>query len=81
MHYNAKHLHVVQAIPSRRQYEPFVIAVAGGTASGKTTVCDLIIQRLHDQCVAVINQDSFYRVLDMTQKELVAAGSAFAVSE
>eukprot|EP00878_Enallax_costatus_P013746 GHUV01014377.1.p1 GENE.GHUV01014377.1~~GHUV01014377.1.p1 ORF type:complete len:419 (+),score=148.45 GHUV01014377.1:563-1819(+) len=42
---------------------PFVIGVAGGTASGKTTVCDKIIQRLHDQCVVMLNQDSFYRSL------------------
>jgi pantothenate kinase len=27
--------------------EPFIIGVAGGTASGKTTVCDQIVQRLN----------------------------------
>ena len=27
--------------------EPFLIGVAGGTASGKTTVCDQIVQRLN----------------------------------
>lgn len=47
---------------------PFVIGVAGGTASGKTTVCDRIVQRLHDQCVVMLNQDSFYRTL--TEAEL-----------
>ena len=36
---------------------------AGGTASGKTTVCDQIMQRLHDQCVVMLSQDSFYRGL------------------
>ncbi|RVW78621.1 Uridine kinase-like protein 5 [Vitis vinifera] len=34
--------------------------VAGGTASGKTTVCDMIIAQLHDQRVVLVNQDSFY---------------------
>lgn len=29
--------------------EPFLIGVAGGTASGKTTVCDQIMQRLHGE--------------------------------
>lgn len=29
----------------------FVIGVAGGTASGKTTVCDYIMQRLHGMCI------------------------------
>lgn len=30
--------------------EPFIIGVAGGTASGKTTVCDQIVQRLNGEC-------------------------------
>jgi molybdopterin-guanine dinucleotide biosynthesis protein len=30
--------------------------VSGGTASGKTTVCDMIIQQLHDHRVVLINQ-------------------------
>lgn len=30
--------------------------VAGGAASGKTTVCDLIIEQLHDQRVVLVNQ-------------------------
>lgn len=50
--------------PSFRQNRhPFLIGVAGGTASGKTTVCDRIMQRLHDQCVVMLSQDSFYRGL------------------
>ncbi|XP_048129765.1 uridine kinase-like protein 3 isoform X1 [Rhodamnia argentea] len=43
--------------------QPFVIGVAGGAASGKTTVCDMIIQQLHDQRVVLVNQDSFYHHL------------------
>lgn len=46
-----------------RRAAPFFIGVAGGTASGKTTVCDCIMQRLHDQCVVMLSQDSFYRGL------------------
>ncbi|XP_021740785.1 uridine kinase-like protein 3 isoform X1 [Chenopodium quinoa] len=49
--------------------EPFVIGVAGGAASGKTTVCDMIIQQLHDQRVVVVNQDSFYH--NLTEEELL----------
>jgi len=30
--------------------------VAGGAASGKTAVCDMIIQQLHDQRVVLVNQ-------------------------
>eukprot|EP00250_Pteridium_aquilinum_P000409 c10452_g1_i1 orf=103-1191(+) len=47
--------------------QPFVIGVAGGTASGKTTVCDMIIQQLHDHRVVLVNQDSFYRGLTPTE--------------
>ncbi|CAI0391390.1 unnamed protein product [Linum tenue] len=48
--------------------QPFVIGVAGGAASGKTTVCDMIIQQLHDQRVVLVNQDSFY--FNLTEEEL-----------
>ncbi|KAM7268119.1 hypothetical protein ACFE04_010285 [Oxalis oulophora] len=44
--------------------QPFIIGVAGGTASGKTTVCNMIMSKLHDQRVVLVNQDSFYRSLD-----------------
>lgn len=48
--------------------------VSGGTASGKTTVCDMIIQQLHDHRVVLVNQvcylfiyflNSFYYFLRM----------------
>ncbi|GJN04136.1 hypothetical protein PR202_ga21658 [Eleusine coracana subsp. coracana] len=50
-----------------RPKQPFVIGVSGGTASGKTTVCDMIIQQLHDHRVVLVNQDSFYRGLTEEQ--------------
>ena len=40
-----------------------ISGVAGGTASGKTTVCDMIIQQLHGHRVVLVNQGSFYRGL------------------
>jgi len=52
--------------------EPFLIGVAGGTASGKTTVCDLIMQNLQEQRVVLIAQDSFYRPLTKLERENVA---------
>ncbi|KAG8385987.1 hypothetical protein BUALT_Bualt03G0102200 [Buddleja alternifolia] len=48
--------------------QPFVIGVAGGAASGKTTVCDMIIEQLRDQRVVLVNQDSFYH--NLTSEEL-----------
>lgn len=40
------------------------IGVSGGTASGKTTVCDMIIQQLHDHRVCLVNQ-VFFLVSDL----------------
>lgn len=53
--------------------EPFLIGVAGGTASGKTTVCDLIMQNLQEQRVVLIAQDSFYRPLTQQEHDNVAS--------
>jgi len=39
----------------------FIIGIAGGTGSGKTTVVRKIVQNLPDRQVAVIAQDSYYR--------------------
>uniref|UniRef100_A0A7N0U2A7 uridine/cytidine kinase n=1 Tax=Kalanchoe fedtschenkoi TaxID=63787 RepID=A0A7N0U2A7_KALFE len=43
--------------------QPFVIGVCGGAASGKHTVCDMIIEQLRDQRVVLVNQDAFYHNL------------------
>ncbi|KAJ7970741.1 Uridine kinase [Quillaja saponaria] len=51
--------------------QPFVIGVAGGTASGKTTVCNMIISQLHDQRVVLVNQDSFYYSLNEEELQKV----------
>ncbi|KAG6755652.1 hypothetical protein POTOM_041485 [Populus tomentosa] len=51
-----------------KQIKTAGLGVAGGAASGKTTVCDMIIQQLHDQRVVLVNQDSFYH--DLTEEEL-----------
>lgn len=51
---------------------PFFIGVCGGTASGKTTVCEMIVQELRgSQRVSVISLDSFYRPL--TRDEMALA--------
>jgi len=51
---------------------PFLIGVAGGTASGKTSVCNEIIQKLGDHRVASFSLDSFYRNLTHSELENVA---------
>ncbi|KAK4282260.1 hypothetical protein QN277_013657 [Acacia crassicarpa] len=57
--------------PDSSHEQPFVIGVSGGTASGKTTVCNMIIQQLHDHRVVLVNQDSFYRGLTPSEMERV----------
>jgi len=53
-----------------RRLPPFLIGVAGGTASGKSTVCEKIMESLRqidlenvERQVVHISQDSFYREL------------------
>lgn len=49
---------------------PLVVGIAGGTASGKTTVARKVRDALADCRVAFIDQDSYYRDLsDMTLAE------------
>lgn len=49
---------------------PLVVGIAGGTASGKTTVARKIWERLKDSRVAFLDQDSYYRDLsDMSFEE------------
>lgn len=40
---------------------PFVIGVAGGSGSGKTTICDAIIDQVGAAGVALIAHDAYYR--------------------
>jgi uridine kinase len=61
---------------------PFLIGVAGGTASGKSTVCQKIIDALEQngfdknvrRRVEVISQECFYRALNETEKQLANKG-------
>jgi uridine kinase len=44
--------------------KPFVIGIAGGTGSGKTTVARRIYESLHLDSAVFLDQDSYYRELD-----------------
>ncbi|XP_068429533.1 uridine-cytidine kinase 1 [Clinocottus analis] len=65
----------------RPRHHPFLIGVSGGTASGKSTVCAKIMELLgqnkvdhRQRKVAIISQDSFYRVLTPEQKAKALKG-------
>lgn len=48
----------------------FVVGVAGGSGSGKTTVVRKLVERFHRQPVRLIPQDAYYKDLgDMTRDE------------
>ncbi|RUP43655.1 uridine kinase family-domain-containing protein [Jimgerdemannia flammicorona] len=56
---------------------PFIIGVAGGPASGKKTVCKMIMERLnkkYDTQVKLISLQDFYRELTVEEKELADQG-------
>ena len=53
-------------MPKPKQ-EPFFIGVAGGTASGKTSVVDKVVKALQHESVVSITMDCFYR--DLTDAE------------
>ena len=42
---------------------PFVVGVAGGTGSGKTTVARKLVELFEDQPVRLIPQDAYYKDL------------------
>ena len=49
---------------------PLVLGIAGGTASGKTTVARKLVERLRARPVAFIDQDSYYKDLsDLSMDE------------
>jgi uridine kinase len=40
---------------------PFLIGLAGGTGSGKTTVANAIVARVGEERIAILSHDSYYR--------------------
>ena len=69
---------LIQAVPGLQS--PFLIGVAGGTASGKTSVCHKIMEKLGQtdsssrKRVVMISQDSFYKKLEPCDKQLADRG-------
>jgi chloramphenicol 3-O-phosphotransferase len=60
-----------RACPKELRAPPLLIGVAGGTASGKTTVCRKIAAVMDDERVAIISMDNFYRALTPDEKAAV----------
>src|SRR5690625_7261346 len=43
------------------QHRPVIIGVAGGSGSGKTTVCNKIYEYFSGKSIAMIEHDSYYK--------------------
>lgn len=52
------------------QIHPVIIGIAGGTGSGKTTVTNVILQRVGAQHIALLPHDAYYRdVKDLSRED------------
>jgi uridine kinase len=51
---------------------PFVIGIAGGTGSGKTTVAHAIVKRVGEERIAFLSHDAYYRDYDDLPKDILA---------
>ncbi|XP_072841031.2 uridine-cytidine kinase 1 isoform X2 [Pogona vitticeps] len=67
--------------PERPHPRPFLIGVSGGTASGKSTVCEKIMELLgqnevdhRQRKVVILSQDRFYKALTAEQKAKALKG-------
>ena len=54
----------LEPVPAKPQRTPFILGVAGGTGSGKTTVARSILQAVGQEKITLIEQDSYYRDVD-----------------
>lgn len=67
-------IYIAQKQTKLMSIKPFIIGVAGGTGSGKTTVTEAIVSSLNDQDIIVIQHDSYYRDrshLPLTEREKI----------
>ena len=53
---------------SKRRKRTFLIGVAGGTASGKTSVCRAVVDHLQLPWVQILSMDCFYRPLTDSER-------------
>jgi len=52
------------AVPSSADHRPFLLGVAGGTGSGKTTVARSILEAVGETRLALLEMDSYYWDVD-----------------
>ena len=57
----------VDLVPVSPNDRPFIIGVCGGSASGKSTVCEYLEKHLEGEDVAILSSDAFYKELSAEQ--------------
>jgi uridine kinase len=55
-------------LDGRQRHRPFVIGVCGGTASGKSTVCSMLVEQLGND-LAQVSSDAYYKTLNPDEIE------------
>jgi uridine kinase len=58
-----------QPVLATPQVRPFVLGVAGGTGSGKTTVARAILDAVGERRISLIEQDSYYNDVNWTSED------------
>ncbi len=62
----------LEPVFAKPKLTPFILGVAGGSGSGKTTVARSILQAVGQEKISFIEQDSYYRDVDWrTEAELL----------
>eukprot|EP01083_Nonionella_stella_P082915 229050_1 len=72
-HINGRTPWYLNSSKSKKHKQTFLIGVAGGTASGKTSVCKAIVNNLRLPWVQILSLDCFYRPL--TDEERADVGN------
>ena len=57
---------------SSSTYKPYIIGIAGGSASGKTSVAKEIFERLGMKDCLLITMDSYYRVISPEERKNIS---------
>jgi len=55
---------LLEPVLAKPRLQPFLLGVAGGTGSGKTTVARSILEAVGKERISLIEQDSYYRDID-----------------
>ena len=50
--------------------KPFIVAIAGGSGSGKTTIAKMLMEQFSKDDISVLSQDHYYKDLSHLEPEM-----------